>query len=956
MAGITHLREIYERKGEEFIKDLLSKYVIISEKLDGSAFSIKKEKGVLQFYKKDEPITYMHRVLSKFYEPAIIHLESRLNALAEQNINLPDNVVVGFEYFPGNDRPLNNILTLSYINRLDENGKSVKMVHDKRVLSDWAKALEVAEPPILFQGHLSEEQKQEILDFVFTPFNELSDKYKTTSFSKHIVKTLNPSQVAIYESGEKEFDSVIFRFYESNGTEPSTFYVTKLVDPSFSSESFSRPQVKGKKSDDYVWLTVSDIMNFIESFSYPELNAFDLKGESYDQRYVSLLNEIYKKFIEQYGNKYRGINITIPEYLRKDEFNINYDLIKDPQVIKFINQNETFKEVYRIALNVFRKKKDKVNSNFFSESMIQHLNSQIDKIQKVVSKESIFEGYFPTFNEFIGGVSDANYFTQFDIKEGKKKATKVNLLVAEFQPFNNNHLETAMNLKKKNGCPVVLIAITPDKPNSKNPIPAKEVKDILTKVVKEYPEIVCDCRVISKGVIAEILKVIKPEYDPIFLAATSNRLKDYSLQLEHARRKALNYNIKKEFQLLEAPMSTIIEEVKSALKANDYASFKKLVPRSVYSGFVSISPRFQNEVVNESKKYDNEQIDSTINFLEGLKGKEKSEEVDRLLENFTKSLVVFNMTKTLTEIKESIKNKGYSETVAHDLTKLISRLDLPESDIENFKNFLTENKGIPIDLEKASVIDLTQTRLNEKILDIIVHYQEPGLGKGLGEAIAILFEKGEKAKIGDILINESLIEVKKDKGRLSSSRRNGENSFISGREVLITRVLELTQKFKINESVQAFILSIGENGLNINLENMKNWMTVKEMLEGQGVVLEQFASWFADMFANRLFHVPETFDLIFEKAVDAFDSSVLVDEDSKELINSILYANFKYYAKVDGFKGMIGIGTRFKNNNSIVYIPENISYSEFKKFISPDSGLSWSDTRHSSFRIHVNRQ
>ena len=39
MAGIKYLSDIYEKKGKAFIENLFNKTVIVTENLDGSAFS-----------------------------------------------------------------------------------------------------------------------------------------------------------------------------------------------------------------------------------------------------------------------------------------------------------------------------------------------------------------------------------------------------------------------------------------------------------------------------------------------------------------------------------------------------------------------------------------------------------------------------------------------------------------------------------------------------------------------------------------------------------------------------------------------------------------------------------------------------------------------------------------------------------------------------------------------------
>ena len=44
MAGINHLKELQEKKGDTFLNGLLNNYVIISEKISGAFFGLKKTK------------------------------------------------------------------------------------------------------------------------------------------------------------------------------------------------------------------------------------------------------------------------------------------------------------------------------------------------------------------------------------------------------------------------------------------------------------------------------------------------------------------------------------------------------------------------------------------------------------------------------------------------------------------------------------------------------------------------------------------------------------------------------------------------------------------------------------------------------------------------------------------------------------------------------------------------
>ena len=101
MAGINHLREVYEKKGEEFLKSLLNHYIIINEKVDGTFFGVKKSKDdTFRYFKKSGEINYVDRVLMQYYNSAISHFESMS---LEKRQRIPANFYFGFEYFTNGD-------------------------------------------------------------------------------------------------------------------------------------------------------------------------------------------------------------------------------------------------------------------------------------------------------------------------------------------------------------------------------------------------------------------------------------------------------------------------------------------------------------------------------------------------------------------------------------------------------------------------------------------------------------------------------------------------------------------------------------------------------------------------------------------------------------------------------------------------------------------------------------
>ena len=603
MAGLSHLRDVYEKRGKDFLENLLNKTVIINEKIEGAYFGAKRDASTnkFNFFKKDSKISYIDRVLSKYYESGVKHFE---NLGSDTITALPENYVFGFDYAPGRENPL----TISHVKVLDENYQTTNVIHDREELNKWASSLNVNQPAILFQGKLSDDQQIKIQEFIFTPLEKLSEKFKTESFTKHIISILSPvidenSQNSI---DDRSIDEVVFRFYDEGPAIDDSAILAKLVDPVFydNSKNLPKPQVS-KKSDDYIWIIVSDLMNFIESYRLSELRSFTITGETVEERFISLINHIFVEFIKEYGDKYSDLDIQIPEFLTRQEFDVNSDLANDQRVAELITKNLNYKEIYRVFINTFRKKKIKINSPLFTESMKANLISQIEKLNQVAMGDQLFENYFPSFNEFVGDEKNPGYFETYDLQQGEqRKVKKVNVLLSDFQPIHKGHVKTAKLLNEKTGVPTLFVCIHPGKQNKRFPFKKETLTNALNKVASTDSQIIVGNVIISDGNIESILKSIKPQYEPLSIAAEPSRIKDIALQLELAKKRSRNLNIKRDTKLIEIPADSVSETVLNSIKEKNYGTYKEYTPSSVHSEFYNLNKDLM-ESITESINHSN---------------------------------------------------------------------------------------------------------------------------------------------------------------------------------------------------------------------------------------------------------------------------------------------------------------------------------------------------------------
>jgi hypothetical protein len=641
MSGISHLYDLYNKKGQDFIEKLFNTYVTVNEKMDGSAFIFERdlETGKFRFYKRDQrnPITMVDRTLMKYYETPIQYIESLPPHIITK---IPRGWKFGLEYFSNPqpveiayDRVPKNNLILSYVHVVEEPGVIQRTIQEKDKLDDWADLLGVERPPIIFQGKLSEEQKNNILDFLRTPFDELVEQFKTKSFVRFIIGILNPElkKTALNEDLDKAIEGIVFRFGDEEGGDP---ILSKMVDPIFTEMAKTKAlKRKDEKPSDFLGITLIDVMNFILQRG---IDSFSCKGDTNDERYVSFMSSVFVDFLEEYSDMYKGADFQEPDYLKKDEFRINKKFIKNKDVINYLEKDESFESLFKLMLNSFRKIKKRAGG-LINQGALEQFNSLVQGIQNKVEslKESIvFESNLPTFLDFKRKNSDlnkVNYVTEesdtdkeeedpfysynefisaletIDSTETPKSSLSytseetpelkdVNVLIGRFQPFHNGHLKMAKILNEKNGLPCIIAVVHPGHNISgKSPFDEDLVKKYMEGVVRENPNVLCGFFTVNRGLLGVIYGNAKNHgFNIKSIGAGEDRLLDYKKQIDYLMKNGSDFP--KEMEIVETPRTTSATLVREKIENGDFSSFKKLVPPSITSLYDSLANGMNSHV------------------------------------------------------------------------------------------------------------------------------------------------------------------------------------------------------------------------------------------------------------------------------------------------------------------------------------------------------------------------
>lgn len=542
------LQELINNRGDEFINRLFTLPVTVYEKLDASQFSFECDAdGNFSFYKQDQntPISKIDITLSQYYNNAIKHFQ---NLSLDKIKIIPPNWRFCCEYFIDKnpvyisyDKMPQNGLVL--INIIDNSGNGKKVLDNKQLLEEWADFLDIENPPLIFQGLLSEEQKNKIMEFVRTPNDKLKEKFETNSFIRHLLSILHPERSTSFlrDSDRGLIEGVVFRF----GNEAENF-TAKIIDPIFYSRKIENNTKKSSLPSDIYWLTLLDIVEYLQGVN---ISNYKIEGESAEERYLSLICNIFNDFIQKYGSKYKDVDFELPKFMQKEAFKVGLEYIPNKQTSKLIMSEESWQNVFKVILAAFRKRKKGTNQ-FFTDYVLNCFNSIVQEISSLcsspVNEADDNEIGILTFDEMkrygkIYDVTESEDSVEVKNKEISKKLikqfkvllddgqkyerdlTKVCAIVDSFEIFTNEHLKKIEDIQAKYNHKVVLVNIRTTYNLTQEEVQVR----MLNSIEREYNTLIQDVVNVRNGDISEILSVLLSKgYEPENLIV-QNKDKDY---------------------------------------------------------------------------------------------------------------------------------------------------------------------------------------------------------------------------------------------------------------------------------------------------------------------------------------------------------------------------------------------------------------------------------------------
>lgn len=377
MAGIDHLKDIYDDKGLKFIQKLFSSDVYITEKIDGARFAFEWNGNNLEFYKRNpkRPISMVDRTVMKYYEPAISHIQSLNTSKFDKGIRY------GFEYFattnPGtityDKKPKNNLI-------LTDISKGGSLVTDIDKLERIAKKLNVDPPPVIFDGRLSSEKQEQLIDFLETPWEDLYDKFKTQSFTAYIISIVNPKlkRTALNMDLNKGIEGIVFSFNDGK-----SYINAKVVDPLYTQKARqsarNRYTDEKKKENELTKEFMREVIGFIKSY---DISTINLEQDSKNKRYVELLSKLFKRFYQKNKSEIKKLPSSSLSDYDNEMLDVNYNFIFDEELEKIIRSDDRAKFGYKAYLSAFGKTRKRGN-RVLDSNMVSNVNSLVNTMRSL---------------------------------------------------------------------------------------------------------------------------------------------------------------------------------------------------------------------------------------------------------------------------------------------------------------------------------------------------------------------------------------------------------------------------------------------------------------------------------------------------------------------------------------------------------------------------------------------
>lgn len=513
---------------------------------------------------------------------------------------------------------------------------------------------------------------------------------------------------------------------------------------------------------------------------------------------------------------------------------------------------------------------------------------------------------------------------------------------------------------------------------------------MMNKVKRDYPDVIADVAFTNTGFIENVLKAIRPNFEPVLWGCGSDRMKDYKLQLDYIKKKNLNLNLKKDFGLVELSRFGSATNVRNAIENENFAAFKELTPKAVHSHFYNLKKEMDDfrqgrAALNEKTKIDpllrgikKEYVGTT----EGGKGKIQNKLTDTL--SYSKVAAVIE------KLENVIEKKGFSKDDSNRFIHgLIQIPDVTAEAIVEYIDFVAD-KGLKLDGdfsvneswdESKNLLEALHEKHNidPRITEYSMKFQHTTGSTKAGKSefgLTMLYENAKTPNIGDLTIDGIKYEVKTNNGALYAFK-SGKAYFSKGSNSVnetINYICSLLSEEEAEQIKNIVPVNESKNEWNLTRDGLKNWNTALSYLHKMEHTDEEIAAIVSGLFLGHgdkleeskgIWSVmeddyPDLAQKVKDFVFEHIEDGQLVDVQT--LKSKLAYVNLLYYSRIDEFDGMFVSDTKTKSRlGHVAYLKirenneEILDFETFDKVVAVHTAPMWLDSySNNHFKIRLN--
>jgi len=346
LSELEQLNQVFTKKGQVFLDDLLNGELYINLKIDTSSFIINKDNNELKYFGREgkQEIDTIKRAGSNIWEPSIEHIEK------QDWQKLPNGITIATEMFNPKistvikwDKAPKGGMIISWIKM---NRKTVPLndpIYDK-----VADILQITPPPVIHAGKLNAKQKQSIEQLVNDP-----DVLSGEAFAAELLSifTLKPAHAFL---AGKFIEGVVI--YDSRG---NSFKIT---------DNFFKIKNKEKNKDKsdvfHELISATAYKHIVSAFKSDKKNPRSMNkimSKSGQDRYISFIASVTGTIVQKIAKEMGNVDAYKSDVENSRYSNITAD--KAPAGVSALVQKYWWAEdLFRTLLYSLRRDKKRLHA------------------------------------------------------------------------------------------------------------------------------------------------------------------------------------------------------------------------------------------------------------------------------------------------------------------------------------------------------------------------------------------------------------------------------------------------------------------------------------------------------------------------------------------------------------------------------------------------------------------